>query len=74
MMEQREEQTNYDDSLMRFVDNTQRVKLMIASSVVLYIKAEVTYVHTRDLEGERLKDSSPPAIMKPLEENLDKHV
>ena len=73
MMEQKEEQTNYDDSLMRFVDNTQRVKLMIASSAVLYIKAEENYVHIRYMEGERLKDYSLRASMKSLEELMQKH-
>lgn len=73
MMEQKEEQTNYDDSLMRFVDNTQRVKLMIASSAVLYIKAEENYVHIRYMEGERLKDYSLRASMKSLEELMHKH-
>lgn len=32
-----EEDVQYDDSLMRFVDSTQKLKLMIASSAVLYI-------------------------------------
>ena len=51
-MAQKEEQATYDDSLMRFVDNTQRVKLMIASSAVLYIKAEENYVHIRYMEDD----------------------
>jgi DNA-binding LytR/AlgR family response regulator len=72
-MAQKEEQATYDDSLMRFVDNTQRVKLMIASSAVLYIKAEENYVHIRYMEGERLKEYALRASMKSLEELMHKH-
>ena len=42
-----EQDTIYDDSLMRFVDNTQKLKLMIASSAVLYVEADENYVHVR---------------------------
>jgi DNA-binding LytR/AlgR family response regulator len=70
---QKEDNAQFDDSLMRFVDSTQRVKLMIASSAVLYIKAEENYVHIRYLEGERLKDYPLRASMKSLEELMHKH-
>ena len=72
-MAQKEEQATYDDSLMRFVDSTQRVKLMIASSAVLYIKAEENYVHIRYMEGDRLKEYALRASMKSLEELMHKH-
>ena len=62
-----------DDSLMRFVDNTQKLKLMIASSAVLYIEADENYVHVRYLEGERLKDYPLRASMKSLEDLMQKH-
>ena len=70
---EKEEQAGFDDSLMRFVDNTQRVKLMIASSAVLYIKAEENYVHIRYMEGDRLKEYPLRASMKSLEELMHKH-
>ncbi len=70
---QKEEQASYDDSLMRFVDSTQRVKLMIAASAVLYVKAEENYVHIRYVEGERLKEYALRASMKSLEELMHKH-
>ena len=70
---QKEETATYDDTLMRFVDNTQRVKLMIASSAVLYIKAEENYVHIRYMEGDRLKEYALRASMKSLEELMNKH-
>ena len=72
-MAQKDEQATYDDSLMRFTDNTQRVKLMIASSAVLYIKAEENYVHIRYMEGDRSKDYALRASMKSLEELMLKH-
>lgn len=62
-----------DDSLMRFVDNTQKLKLMIASSAVLYIEADENYVHVRYLEGERIKDYPLRASMKSLEPLMMKH-
>ena len=72
-MAQKEEQTTYDDTLMRFTDSTQRVKLMIASSAVLYVKAEENYVHIRYMEGDRLKEYALRASMKSLEELMHKH-
>lgn len=68
-----EEDTLYDDSLMRFVDGTQKLKLMIASSAVLYIEADENYVHVRYVEGEKLKDYPLRASMKSLEELMQKH-
>ena len=70
---QKEEGTTYDDTLMRFVDNTQRIKLMIASSAVQYIKAEENYVHICYIEGERLKEYPLRASMKSLEVLMHKH-
>jgi hypothetical protein len=68
-----EQEMLYDDSLMRFVDNTQKLKLMIASSAVLYVEADENYVHVRYMEGERLKDYSLRASMKSLEDLMRKH-
>lgn len=68
-----DEDHTYDDSLMRFVDNTQKLKLMIASSAVLYVEADENYVHVRYMEGERVKDYPLRASMKSLEELMQKH-
>lgn len=68
-----EQDTIYDESLMRFVDSTQKLKLMIASSAVLYIEADENYVHVRYMEGERQKDYPLRASMKSLEELMQKH-
>lgn len=70
---QKEESATYDDTLMRFQDSTQRIKLMIASSAVLYIKADENYVHICYMEGERLKEYPLRASMKSLEELMRKH-
>lgn len=68
-----EENTIYDDSLMRFQDNTKKLKLMIAASAVLYVEADENYVHIRYMEGERSKDYALRASMKSLEELMQKH-
>lgn len=68
-----EENTIYDDSLMRFHDNAKKLKLMIASSAVLYIEADENYVHVRYMEGDRSKDYALRASMKSLEELMLKH-
>ena len=70
---QKDESIAYDDTLMRFMDSTQRIKLMISSSAVQYIKAEENYVHICYLEGERLKEYPLRASMKSLEELMRKH-
>ena len=72
-MVQKEEQATYDDSLMRFTDSTQRVKLMIASSAVLYIKSEENYVRIRYMEGDHIREYALRASMKSLEELMQKH-
>lgn len=63
----RQEEPVQDDSLMRFVDSTQRLKLMIAPSAVLYVAANENYVNICYLEGERLKEYALRASMKSLE-------
>lgn len=68
-----EENTIYDESLMRFVDSSQKLKLMIASHAVLYIEADENYVHVRYMEGEKHKDYSLRASMKSLETLMQKH-
>jgi hypothetical protein len=68
-----EQDTVDDDSLMRFVDSTQKLKLMIASSAVLYVEADENYVHVRYMEGEKQKDYPLRASMKSLEPLMQKH-
>lgn len=68
-----EQDTLYDESLMRFVDSTQKLKLLIASSAVLYVEADENYVHVRYMEGEKQKDYPLRTSMKSLEELMQKH-
>lgn len=72
-MAKMDENTLDDDSLMRFLDNTKKLKLMIAASAVVYVEADENYVHVRYIEGDRLKDYSLRASMKSLEELMHKH-
>ena len=62
-----------DDSLMRFMDSTQRLKLMIAPSAVLYIAANENYVNICYLDGERLKEYALRSSMKALEPMMQKY-
>lgn len=68
-----EETTPQDDSLMRFMDSTQRLKLMIAPSAVLYIAANENYVNICYLEGERLKEYALRSSMKALEPMMQRY-
>ncbi len=62
-----------DESLMRFVDSTQKLRLMVASSAVLYVEADENYVHVRYLESGVLRDYLLRASMKSLEPLMQKH-
>ena len=68
-----EENTLQDDSLVRFVDSTQKLKLMIASSAVLYVEANENYVHVHYVEAEKQKDYPLRASMKSLEALMQKY-
>ena len=57
-----------DDDLIRFQDENKRVKLVIASSAVLYIMARENYVQIFYLDGERIKDYVLRTSMKGIEE------
>lgn len=57
-----------DDSLIRFHDSSQRLKLVIAASSVIFISAEENYVRIHYLEGGRMKDYSLRNSMKTIEE------
>ena len=67
------EEVAQDDSLMRFVDSTQRLKLMIAPSAVLYIAANENYVNICYLEGDKLTEYPLRSSMKALEPMMQKN-
>ena len=68
----REEEVKEND-LVRFADNTGRLKLVIANNVLLYIEAQENYVNIHYLEGEAAKEYSLRQSMRGIEELMDKH-
>lgn len=62
-----------DDDLVRFSDNTGRLKLVIAHNVLLYIEAQENYVSIHYLEGEKPKEYSLRQSMRGIEDLMDRH-
>lgn len=62
-----------DNSLIRFYDEHQRVRFIIATDAVLFIKAEENYIRIRYLESGKVKDYTLRASMRKIEENVTKH-
>lgn len=64
---------NREESLMRFPDYSQRIKLVIAPAAILYIAAQENYIRVFYLDAGRVKDYVLRNSMKALEEPLVKH-
>ena len=62
-----------ESSLVRFSDNTQKLKLVVSSDAVLYVKAEENYVRIKYMESENIKDYVLRNTMKSLEPLLQKY-
>ena len=62
-----------DKSLIRFYDDQQRLKLIVAPNAILYVAAEENYVHIIHTDGDKVKDFSLRASMNSLEDNLARH-
>jgi len=62
-----------EEDLVRFVDSTGRLKLVIAHDVILYIEAQENYVSIHYMEGSKLKEYSLRQSMRGIEELMDKH-
>lgn len=60
-------------TLIRFNDSYKRLKLIVSSESVLYVKAEDNYVHIVYLDGARLRDFLMRSSMSALEEILTRH-
>jgi len=60
-------------NLVRFSDNTQKLKLVVSSDAILYLKAEENYVRIKYMEGEIIKDYVLRNTMKSLEPLLQKY-
>lgn len=62
-----------EEDLIRFADNTGRLKLVIAHDVLLFIEAQENYVNIKYLEGETIKDYSLRQSMRGIEALMEKH-
>lgn len=62
-----------ENALIRFYDEHQRVRFIIAGDAVLYIKAEENYVRIRYVESGKVKDYTLRASMRKIEEIVTKH-
>lgn len=62
-----------DESLLRFHDENQKLKLVIAAPAVLYLQSEENYVRIHYLESGKLKNYVLRNSMKSLEDNLASH-
>lgn len=67
-----DEQQN-DEQLIRFTENTGRLKLVIASDVLVYVEAQENYVHIHYIEGDIQKEYSLRQSMRGIEELMAKH-
>lgn len=70
---QKPEQQLPEDELVRLHDSTQQLKLVVASTAIVYIEASTNYVIIKYTEGERVKDYQLRNTMKTLEPQLRKH-
>ena len=61
-----------EENLVRFHDATQRLKLVISTEAILYIKADENYVSICYLDGERLKEYSLRNTMRAMEALMQK--
>lgn len=62
-----------EEDLVRFVDSTGRLKLVIAHDVILFIEAQENYVAIHYMEGEHRKEYSLRQSMRGIEELMEKH-
>ena len=68
-----DEDETAEEDLVRFADNTGRLKLVIAHDVILYIEAQENYVSIHYMEGEKQKEYSLRQSMRGIEELMEKH-
>ena len=62
-----------EEDLVRFADNTGRLKLVIAHDVILFIEAQENYVSIHYMEGEKMKEYSLRQSMRGIEDMMSKH-
>ncbi len=68
-----EESLSPSDQLMRFCDENKRIRLVIASSAVLYIEAQENYVHIYYLDGTSIKDYTLRTSMRAIEDFVGRY-
>lgn len=68
----KEDGNRAEDSLVRFFDFTERLKLVIASDAILFIEAEENYCHIHYLEGERHREYSLRNSMTRIQPIMEK--
>ena len=68
-----DEEAAAEEDLVRFADNTGRLKLVVAHDVILYIEAQENYISIRYLENGKTKEYSLRQSMKGIEELMEKH-
>lgn len=62
-----------EEDLIRFTDNTNRLKLVIAHDVILYVEAHENYVSIHYLDGEKHKEYTLRQSMRRIEDMMVKH-
>ena len=62
-----------EKTLIRFYDDQKRLKLILASTAILYIEADDNYVHIVHMDNGRVKDYTLRSSMRALEEVLARH-
>lgn len=67
------EESVSEDELVRLHDNAQQLKLVVASSAILYVEAAANYLIIKYTEGMRIKEYQLRNTMKALEPQLLKH-
>lgn len=68
-----DEQEAAEENLVRFADNTGRLKLVIANNVILYIEAQENYISVHYMEGDTYKEYSLRQTMRGIEDLMARH-
>jgi len=62
-----------EKTLVRFYDDQKRLKLVLASTAIMYIEAEDNYVHIVHMDNGRVKDFTLRSSMRALEDVMERH-
>lgn len=62
-----------EKSLIRFYDETKRLKLILAADSILYLESDENYVKIAHLDGGKIKVFNLRSSMRALEENVSAH-